>query len=238
MDADLLVCREFQSHLTVLYHELFDANVHFHLVNSIRKAIANHHLKIGYSPTFWRYTIDAHVSASISHLCRAYDRDKRAVHLRLILELVQNNRKIFCREGLRKRLGQQSGVDDLVAHWGDPDEAQIAADLKFLDGRAGIIVNKLRVWRNNVAAHTNRDASLDLETFNKQWALNREDVGKLIGEGFSILNHCGGWYKATSYSSLPCSRGEKDYLHVIDGLLHAEQPNRNLYDLISEYKDY
>jgi hypothetical protein len=238
MDTDSLVHQDFQSHLTVLYHELFDANVHFHLVNSIRQAVANHQLEIGHSPTFWGYTISAHVSTSISLLCRAYDSDKRAVHLRSLLEMVRDNPQVFCPDGLRQRLGQQSGSEHLVVEWGEPDAAKIATDLTFLDGRAGVIVKKLKVWRNNVAAHTNRDASLDLEAFNKQWALNREDMEKLIAEGFSILNRCGSWYKATTYSRLPCSRGEKDYLHVIDALSQTANSRKNLYDLISQYKDY
>jgi hypothetical protein len=230
--------RDFEAHLTSLYHELFDANVHFHIVNSIRKVIANRTLNSGYSPTFWGYTISAHVSASISHLCRAYDKDKRAVHLRFILEAVQNNPHVFCKKALRERLGKQSGCEDLVTHFGDPDPAQIEKSIDFLDDNASLLVKKLRVWRNNIAAHANREVSLDIESFNKQWALNHEDVEKLIREGFRILDQCGGWYKATSYSSLPCSRGEKDYLFVVDALRRAGAAQKNIYDLISEYEDY
>ncbi|HVM61258.1 MAG TPA: hypothetical protein VMV72_10365 [Verrucomicrobiae bacterium] len=230
--------RDFEAHLTFLYHELFDANVHFHIVNSIRKAVANRNLEIDYSPIFWGYTIAAHVSASISHLCRAYDKDKRALHLRFLLEAVRDNPDVFCKKALKERLGRQSGSENLVAHFGDPDSAQIERDIEFLDENASLLVKKLRVWSNNVAAHANREVSLDLESFNEQWALNHKDVEALISEGFRILDRCGGWYKATSYSDLPCSRAEKDHLYVVDALRRAGAPQKNLYDLIAEYNDY
>src|SRR5579871_4471262 len=114
MNSDSSVHQNFQSHLTVLYHELFDANVHFHLVNSIRQTIANKQLNIGHSPTFWGYTISAHVSTSISLLSRAYDTDNRAVHLKGLVEMVRDNPQIFCPDGLRQRLGQQAGSEHLV----------------------------------------------------------------------------------------------------------------------------
>lgn len=229
--------QDYGSHLSCVWHELFDANTHFHIVNSLRGAMRKGYLNIGYATTFWGYTIDAHVSESISHLCRVYDKHKSAVHLRFLLETVRDNPQFFCKKALRQRLGTQPDCEKFVDLYGEPDVKQIARDLGFLDRKATPLVAKLVKWRHEVVAHRNRDVSVDFESFKKQWPLKREDIEELINAGFAVLDRCAGWYKAYgSYSRLPSSRGEKEYLHIVDAL--ATAPRKDLYELISKYEDY
>jgi hypothetical protein len=155
--------------------------------------------------------------------------------------MIKASPTIFCKEAFSKRIGDNVNREGLVAHFGDPAWEQIEKDIEFCHedvARCDQAVRILRKWRNKVFAHRDKDVSLDFEAFNRQWPLKQEEIGKLISKGFEILNRCGGWYKATSYSEFPCSRGEMDYLCVLDAVCHASPPQKDIYELISEYRDY
>jgi hypothetical protein len=154
--------------------------------------------------------------------------------------MVKANPKMFCKEAFKKRIADRV-TEELVAHFGDPSREQIEKDIKFCDrdvARCDQAVRTLRKWRNKVFAHRDKDVAQDFEKFNKQWPLKQEEVGELIRKGFEILDRCGGWYDARTYSKTPCSRGEKDYLYVLDAVRRTDLSRKTIYDLISEYKDY
>ncbi|MGA2865950.1 MAG: hypothetical protein ABSF95_15870 [Verrucomicrobiota bacterium] len=217
MSNKLKSSQEFKSHLISVFHELGDANDHFHFVNSLRQAVSDYEREINCAPAFWIYTIDAHVSATMSHLCRVYDCDPAAVHLPFLLEAVRDNPDVFCRQALEQRLEKGPGWEELVKHFGDPDQAQIEADIKFCRD-AHPQVEKLRAWRNKVVAHLNKRVSRDFESFKKQWPLERNDIQELISKGHDMLNRCGGWYDARSFSLNLPSPWDKDYKFVLESL--------------------
>jgi hypothetical protein len=158
-----------------------------------------------------------------------------------LLVVIKNNPQLFCKDAFKERIREKVNLDGLTTHFGSLDWAQIERDLELFQKDAapcGQAVRTLREWRNKVFAHRNKDASLDFEAFNKQWPLKQETIGELISKGFDILNRCAGWYVARSYSDLPCSRGEKDYLYVLDSILRAGPSQKNIYDLIAEFQDY
>jgi AbiU2 len=215
--------QEFESHLTSLFHELRDANDHFYFVDCLRQAISDYEHEINHSPAFWGKTIDAHVSATMSHLCRVYDDHPAAVHLIFLLEAVRDNPDLFCRQALKQRLGQRTGCDNLVEHFGDPDKEKIEEDIKFCrdaDPSADRLplVGKLREWRNKVVAHLNKGVSVDFDSFQKRWLLERGDIQTLISKGCDILNRCAGWSSTTSLSFNLPSPYDKDYKFVFESM--------------------
>ena len=219
MSNKLKSIQEFQSHLTSLFHELRDANDHFYFVDCLRQAISDYEREINHSPAFWGKTIDAHVSATMSHLCRVYDHDPAAVHLIFLLESVRDNPDLFCRQAMKQRLGQRPDCDDFVEHFGDPDKAKIEEDIKFCgDQDPPGLVRKLQEWRNNVVAHLNKRVSVDFDSFQKRWLLERGDIQKLISKGSDILNRCAGWSSTASLSfDLPSPYNE-DYKFVFESM--------------------
>jgi hypothetical protein len=217
MSNKLKSTQDFYSHLTSLFHELRDANDHFYFVNCLVQAISDYEREINCAPTFWTYTINAHTSATMSHLCRVYDYEPAAVHLLFLLETVRDNPDIFCKQALKQRLGQRAGCDDLVEHFGDPDMAQIEADMKFCRHHdPDPLIEKLRNWRHNLVAHLNKRVSIDFDSFKKRWPLEQKDIQELISKGHDILERCAGWYGAASLSlNLP---SDKDYKFVLESV--------------------
>ena len=217
MSNKLKSSQEFKSHLISVFHELRDANDHFHFVNCLIQAISDYKREINCAPTFWTSTINAHTSATMSHLCRVYDYDSAAVHLLFLLETVKDNPDVFCRQAFEQRFGMEPGWEDLAKHFGDPDIAQIEADIKFCCyPNPDPLVEKLRNWRHNLVAHLNKRVSIDFDSFKNQWPLEQKDIRELINKGHDILERCAGWYDATSLSlNLP---SDKDYKFVLESV--------------------
>jgi hypothetical protein len=72
-EESLAGAEQFNSYLKILWDELFDANMHFHLTNSLRAARLKYPNEFYHAHYFWGYTIKAHVTTSISALARVYD---------------------------------------------------------------------------------------------------------------------------------------------------------------------
>ena len=240
MSNKLKSIQEFDLHLTSLFHELRDANDHFYFVNCLVQAISDYEREINCAPTFWIYTINAHTSASMSHLCRVYDYDSAAVHLLFLLETVRDNPNVFCKQALKQRLGHRAGGDDLVEHFGDPDMAQIGADIKFCRyPDPDPLVDKLRNWRHNLVAHLNKRVSIDFDSFKNQWPLEQKDIQELIKKGHDILERCAGWYDTRSLPLDLPSPCDKDYIFVFDSvrlnLSRRDEQDDLLLKLISKH---
>jgi len=207
--------QEFDSHLTLLFHELRNANDHFHFVNCLLKATLDYKREIECSSTFWTFTINAHTSATMSHLCRVFDKHKDGVHLLFLLETVRDNPNYFCKQALKQRLGPIAGCDDLVEHFGDPNNHQINSDINFCRD-PDPLVKKLRDWRNRIVAHLAKDVSIDFNNFYAQYSLRQTDIQQLISNAHDILNRCAGWYKAQNLSLFLPS--DKDYEFILESV--------------------
>lgn len=219
MSNKLKSFQEFGLHLTSLFHELRDANDHFYFVNCLYQALSDYEREIQHSPAFWGKTIDAHISATLSHLCRVYDYDPAAVHLLFLLETVRDNPDTFCKSAFKQRLGEMEGCDDHVAYFGDPDKNKIDEYISFCcTANPNPLVEKLRKWRHNVVAHLNKRVSTDLESFKHQCPLEQNDIQELITKGHDILEKCAGWYKAESLTLNLPSPYNNDYKFVFESM--------------------
>lgn len=79
-------------------------------------------------------------------------------------------------------------------------------------------VNKLRQWRDDFVSHKNERVSLDFESFKQQRPLKQTDIQELISKAHDILNRCGEWYDARTFSlHLPMPQ-DKDYQFVLESL--------------------
>jgi AbiU2 len=232
--------QEFGLHLTSLFHELRDANDHFYFVNCLYQALTDYEREIQHSPAFWGKTIDAHVSATLSHLCRVYDDHPAAVHLLFLLETVRDNPDIFCKTAFKQRLGQIEGCDDLVDYFGEPDKCKVEEYISFCRATdPNPLVEKLREWRHNVVAHLNKRVSTDIESFKQEWPLEQKDIQELISKGHDILEKCAGWYKAQSLSLNLPSPYNNDYKFVFESmrrnLSKRDEQSDLLLELISKH---
>ena len=240
MSNKLKSFQEFNLHLTSLFHELRDANDHFHFVNCLYQAVSDYEREIQHSPAFWGKTIDAHVSATLSHLCRVYDDHSAAVHLLFLLETVRDNPDIFCKTAFKQRLGQIEDSNDLVDYFGDPDKGKVEEYISFCrTTNPNPLVEKLRAWRHNVVAHLNKRVSTDIESFKQQWPLEQNDIQELINKGHEMLEKCAGWYNAQSLSLNLPSPYNNDYKFVFESMRRnrskCDEQSNLLLKLITKY---
>ncbi|MGD0651724.1 MAG: hypothetical protein ABSA97_11395 [Verrucomicrobiia bacterium] len=215
MNSKLKNAEEFESHLISLFHELRSANDHFHFVNCLYQALSDYEREIQQSPAFWGKTIDAHVSAMWSYLCRVYDDHPAAVHLLFLLETVRDKPDIFCKTAFKQRLGQAEGCDDLVDKFGDPDKGKVEEYISFCRD-PNPLVGGLREWRHNVVAHLNKRVSTDVEQFKQQWPFEQKDIQELINKGYEMLKMCAESYDSRQLSlNLPSNN---DYKFVFESI--------------------
>jgi hypothetical protein len=217
MGYKLKSSQAFESHLMSVFGDLSDASRHFYFLSILGQALSDYEREMNCSLAFWYYTIHAHESAGMSSLCRVYDRYEGAVHLRFLLETVRNNLNVFLGEARKQRLAQRGIVGDLLKHYGDPDLAQIDADIK-LCLNTDPHVNKLHKWRDEFISHKNKRVSMDLESFKKQWPLMKADIEELITRANNILNRCGEWYDARFFPLELPKPQDKDYEFVLEAL--------------------
>src|ERR1039458_6409679 len=157
---------DFQQYLNVLFHDLWDANTHFHIFKGMGEFSAEFKHVFESAPWFWSYTSRAHIEVAVLHLCRVYDRDPSAVHLRHLLEIVRDpaNTYIFCREAFLKRLTDNTSRDSLADAFGTPSLKQIEKDILFCSNDNPLVENLYRV-RGNVVAHRNKGLVVGEEVF-------------------------------------------------------------------------
>src|SRR3954466_3911905 len=118
MSIRLKTPSDFDAYLMALYHELFDANTHFHIFSALVKSLKEFQDEIDHSPIFWKYTIRAHIDSAMVHLCRIYDDNASATHLPHLLETVKRHPDIFDTEPFKQRLRGNPSRESLAAHYG------------------------------------------------------------------------------------------------------------------------
>src|SRR5438128_312042 len=95
---------EFRKLVQALADDIVTAHIHWRLHCDLVNTLNQKHIVHAQSPTFWRLTVGAHEAAAIGSLCRAFDQERTALHLRNWLETIRENRHLFETGEFRKRL--------------------------------------------------------------------------------------------------------------------------------------
>ncbi|OLP20347.1 hypothetical protein BST81_01020 [Leptolyngbya sp. 'hensonii'] len=135
-----------------LQQEIVYANIYYRLYWDLNDALRSHPEEFAQSNTFWVLTFDALQDAWLIRLCRVFDTQcNNNLNLVNLLETIKENLHFFNEQNFRERLKDNAFVNSLAECDRVPDQAQLDKDIEF--AKADPLVEKLRIWRNNIVAH-------------------------------------------------------------------------------------
>ncbi len=220
---------EFKQLLKALVKDLLNAGHYNRLHNNLSNAISQYEREMNRSPYFWRLTLDAHIQASLLHLCRAYDREKNSHSLSLakLLKIIKENTYLFDIKNFKERLKNNPYVDDLAKTPRQPTEEQIKQDLDYVSDRTNPIVKKLIKLRGNYLAH--KGLKKVLADRNDSDALTCGEFEELINKGLEIFNRY--LYLFESATQYPQPMEEDDYQYVLKSLAIRQKTQDFIYQV-------
>ena len=178
---------EFSKLVQGLADDIVDAHIHWQMHCDLVEALNDAPVVNAQSPTFWYLTVRAHEAAALGPLCRAYDQESSALHLRNWLQTIQDNLHLFEPGEFRKRLAENPHVESLAQDHRVPDARTLADDLALVSGTEPV-VKKLRAYRNTAFAHRGAKVTLLGRGNTTAPRLTVEDVGVLLERAEAILN--------------------------------------------------
>jgi hypothetical protein len=145
----------------LLANQLARANTHYHFA----KKLHENRQQLDWAKDFWEYTLTVHCSIALLDLCRVYDYHKDGLNL------------INCLQSIDRSALDQTNQNQLSVY---------IAECRPKSQNP--LVNSLRTWRHEIIAHSNIEATLDREGFDKDNPDEPEEMLRdLIPIGFKIL---------------------------------------------------
>lgn len=145
---------EFKRLLQALAKDIVDAHISYQLYKDLLAALHEHHLVAIQSNTFLSLTLEAHLNACLHVLCRIYDQNVNALHLRSLLLTISQNSHCFDENEFRERLKDNPYVNSLAQSPRKPDPTILEEDIRscFFEDP---LVKILMIHRGNRIAHIN-----------------------------------------------------------------------------------
>jgi hypothetical protein len=172
-----------------LRNELFVANVQFDLYVSFNKTAPAYKEEIGCSPLFWDYTMKAHIDMVVLRLCRLYDPDPRTLSLPNFIKTIEANREIFTKAAFIERNKNNLNLERQL-EYNRELSSSFLEEAKKICNECNPMVKELLMVRRYLVAHLNRKLAFDdIKHFQKRFPLIFENIGKLIENGFDLLNN-------------------------------------------------
>lgn len=191
-----------------LVKELRSTAMHFDLYQSISKSISTHNEGMNKSPNFWSLTLNAHLEATRSSLCRLYDQTNRnTLNLQSWLRQFEHNYK----------------TDDDFSSYLEVDE--LRKDIKSVSLDDDLVHKLFTKHRNNEVAHISSRLVSRGESFWDTYPLTIRMIQTLIDKAEKIINKYSILHNGVSYVIL--SHNQKmDYEFLLDSvqLAATQQP--------------
>jgi hypothetical protein len=196
-----------------LSDDIVYAHVHWKMVHDLHQAFTDYPLVRQQTPTFWHLTVRAHVLATLSALCRAYDQELTALHLLGWLTTIRENLHLFSVEEFKQRLAGNAFVDSLAEGRTKPDEVQLERDITSCKS-SDPLVRKLMTIRGSTHAHRSAKLSRQGRSLPAKMQLADNEVETLLARARDILNRYTQLFAAESYSTMMI--GASDYQFIFE----------------------
>jgi hypothetical protein len=148
----------------------------------------------------------------MSTLQRIFDGNSASLSLRNLLDTIAANLDMFDPDKFRARLKDNPFVDSLASDARRPDEAQLAADTKFVSNENPLVRN-LTVWRNNLFAHKSAANVVENRDLSTDYPLDDKGIDELLSTAMAILNRYSSRFEAATYSTKIV--GADDFRYVL-----------------------
>jgi hypothetical protein len=215
---------EFQRLLEALAFDIGNANIHWRLYRDLLAALGADPVVGNQSNTFWYLTLNAHSSTALQSLARAYDSNRRALHLHGWLKTIQANSHFFETSEFKKRLAGNPFADSLAEHPRMPDPKQLGEDI-VLCSTTDPKVKSLVQHRGNIAAHRNAKATAAGQSLSEEFGISVEDFEALLDRAHHIVNRYSNLFVASTYSRQVV--GHDDYRYIFKCVKDAVESSRS-----------
>lgn len=175
-------------------HEIQNAHIYYKLFRDLRKRIRGYQREYNNSPAFWGLTMNAHLLATISCLCRAYDHHRDGLNLKRLLETLRDS------------------ANEPFGGAAVPSARRFERDIKSV-GYDDPLAKKLLWQRNNIYAHLNRQNVVKNAVHQAAFTLPHAQFKKLLDRAARIINRYGQLYIRNTWSLT--IMGDGDYMHVL-----------------------
>ena len=202
---------EFGRLLEALSREIVDAHIHYRLYRDLREALHQHPLVAVQSNTFWSLTLQAHLNACIHVLCRVYDQNPKALHLRSWLSTIKENLHLFDEDQFRERLRDNPFVESLAQSPRKPDSALLEQDILSCSVEDPL-VKTLTIHRGSRIVHKSARNVVAERDIGDEHPLTFGDVDGLLERAIKILNRYSGLFAANTYSIQVIGHDDYEYI--------------------------
>ena len=191
---------QFSALFMALARDVVDAHIFWDQAKALRTQMEQWPEVHTEGSAFWLYALEAHQRTALSCLCRVFDQEPSALHLRSLLLLTSNHRHYF-----GKGAAAQRQADDPFAQWLPddavaPEPAQVAADIALCE-RTDPDVAALALFRDNFIAH--RSTKLSMSEEPPTMALEHERIERLLDRARTLLNRYSYMRDASFFSMTP-----------------------------------
>lgn len=190
---------ELNNLLDGLAREIVNANIYHRLFCSLVDSIDTYKREIRQSNTFWGLTLEALKEARLINLCRVYDQESNSLNLVNLLHTIKANFHLFEDHHFRDRLQGNAFIDSLAQDNRLPSADQLDEDISFSSCQ-NVLVKKLIVWRNNIAAHKGAKVSLGKKQILIDNPLSQSEMEQLLDRSLEIFNRYSSLYRASTWS--------------------------------------
>ncbi|MFH1381584.1 MAG: hypothetical protein ABIH70_01685 [Chloroflexota bacterium] len=207
---------EFRRYHDRLRRELNEADWHFSVVRYI-SSTSNKYLKeLNQSPGFWGLTMNSHISSTLMHLNNLFGKGtkEKHLHMRSFLDFVKENPDIFSREAFERRLRTVGRYDELAIKF-DPWIAieKVEKDIGNLNN---LPISGLRVWRNRMLSHINKDSVREDIDIVKKYPVRTKHILEIIDTLHNMLNeYCLAFDFSTHSKDLTIENGIEYILEAV-----------------------
>lgn len=202
---------EFGRLLVALSRDIVDAHIHYRLYRDLCEALRQHYLVVVQSNTFWSSTLEAHLNACIHVLCRVYDQNPTALHLRSWLATIKENLHLFDEDQFRERLKDNLFVDSLAQSPRKPDSVLLDQDIRSCSVEDPL-VKTLTINRGSRIMHKSARNVVAERDIGDEHPLTFWDVEGLLERAITILNRYSGFFTANSFSTQVVGYDDYEYI--------------------------
>jgi AbiU2 len=226
---------ELGEHISALSNDVVNANIHWRMRCDLIDSLQKHPLVGAQSNTFWHYTLKAHETAAIIHLCRVFEKRQDTLNLLEWLKTIQKNINLFETTEFKKRLADNAFVDSLANDVRCPDRSTLDADIKNCAPNDPLI-KKLMFYRNNFFAHKNTDIAIGNQPIQEDQLPSNDDISALLERAIIIFNRYSNLFQAVTYSTSVI--GKDDYKFIFSCVSSAvEESRRKTQEFLDNHKN-
>lgn len=196
----LVTEEQFSALFMALARDVVDAHIFWNQAKALQAQMEQWPEVTTEGSVFWLYTLEAYQRTALSCLCRVFDQEPTALHLRSLLLLTSNHRHYFGKGAAARRQEDDPFAqwlpDDAVA----PEPAQVATDVAMCE-RTDPDVAALALFRDNFIAH--RSTKLSMSNAPPTVTLEQERIERLLDRAHTLLNRYSYMRDASFFSMTP-----------------------------------